>query len=245
MMTLLWIVSIRLKNVSIVDLFWGLGFVVAALLYFLKGEGFEVRKILVYDHDSHMGFETFNLPWWRNAGKGEDFRYRQFRKDFGEKRYWWISYFQVFFLQGILMWLISAPLLGAQFYGTEVNLGWLDFMGIFFWLIGFTFEAGGDFQLARFKANPENKGKVLDYRLLALYPTSELFRRCSRLVGFCSCMYGRRKLYSRIGISVDDGVDHQGLRGCPAGENTDNHEAQYADYKRKTSAFLPWFPKKK
>ena len=56
--------------------------------------------------------------FWRNSGKGEDFRYRQFRKDYGEKRYWWISYFQVFVLQGFLMWLISAPLLAAQFYGS-------------------------------------------------------------------------------------------------------------------------------
>jgi len=60
------------------------------------------------------------------------------------------------------MWLISLPLLGAQYFGQNNPLGFLDFAGIVFWLIGFTFEAGGDFQLAIFKADPANKEKVLD-----------------------------------------------------------------------------------
>ncbi len=70
MMALLWIVSIRLKNVSIVDPFWGLGFVVAALLYFMKGEGFEVRKDTGHDHDSPLGSETFDLPLVAQCGEG-------------------------------------------------------------------------------------------------------------------------------------------------------------------------------
>ena len=80
-----------------------------------------------------------------NWGKREDFRYKEFRKKYGEKRYWWISFFQTFMLQGILMWLISAPLLGAEYYGYDRNLGILDFIGMFFWITGILFEAGGDY----------------------------------------------------------------------------------------------------
>jgi steroid 5-alpha reductase family enzyme len=161
MMTILWLTSILIKNVSIVDLFWGLGFVLAGWVYFLNTDGFGVRKIIIMTLLTIWGLRLSIYLAWRNHGKGEDFRYRKFRNDYGEKRYWWISFFQTFLLQGILMWLISAPILGAQFYpGNEPGI--LDFAGIILWIIGFVFEAGGDMQLARFKANPANKGKVLN-----------------------------------------------------------------------------------
>ena len=161
MMSLIWIVSVFLKNVSIVDIFWGFGFVVAAAFYFLKSEGNEPRKILVLSIAAIWGLRLTLYLAWRNYGKGEDYRYREFRRKYGEKRYWWISYFQTFLLQGILMWLISAPLLGAQYYGHDKSLGILDFTGVLSWITGFIFEAGGDYQLAVFRSNPANKGKVL------------------------------------------------------------------------------------
>ncbi len=112
-----------MKNVSIVDLFWGPGFVVTAVFYFLNTDGSELRKIILLTLVSIWGLRLSVYLTWRNYGKGEDFRYREFRKKYGENRYWWISFFQTFLLQGILMWLISAPLLGAQYYGADRNLG--------------------------------------------------------------------------------------------------------------------------
>jgi steroid 5-alpha reductase family enzyme len=162
MMTLLWIISVIKKNVSIVDLFWGFGFVLVSVFYFLNTDGYSLRKIIVMSLAAAWGFRLSIYITWRNYGKGEDFRYRQFRQNYGEKRYWWISFFQTFLLQGILMWLISAPLLGAQYYGQNKALNFLDWTGIIFWIIGIAFEAGGDWQLAVFKSNPANKGKVLD-----------------------------------------------------------------------------------
>jgi steroid 5-alpha reductase family enzyme len=245
MMALLWIVSIRLKNVSIVDPFWGLGFVVAALLYFMKGEGFEVRKILIMTMTALWGLRLSIYLWWRNAGKGEDFRYRQFRQDFGEKRYWWISYFQVFFLQGVLMWLISAPLLGAQFYGSEVNLGWLDFLGVFLWVVGFTFEAGGDFQLARFKSNPENKGKVLNSGFWRYTRHPNYFGDAAVWWGFALVCMAAGSFIPVMGSLLMTALIIR-VSGVALLEKTlTTTKPEYADYKRKTSAFLPWFPKKK
>ncbi len=245
MMALLWIVSIRLKNVSIVDPFWGLGFVVVALLYFMKGEGFEVRKILVMIMVAIWGLRLSIYLLWRNSGKGEDFRYRQFRKDFGEKRYWWISYFQVFFLQGVLMWLISAPLLAAQFYGSEVNLGWLDFLGILLWVVGFTFEAGGDFQLARFKSNPENKGKVLNSGFWRYTRHPNYFGDAAVWWGYaCICM-AAGSFIPVMGSLLMTALIIK-VSGVALLEKTlTNTKPQYADYVRRTSAFIPWFPKKK
>ena len=169
-MSLLWIISVILKNASIVDLFWGFGFVLSSGYFFMSTEGFSPRKIILMILVFIWGMRLSLYLTWRNYGKGEDFRYREFRKKYGEKRYWWISFFQVFILQGILMWLISAPLLGAQYYGGGKSLNILDIAGIALWITGFMFEAGGDYQLAVFKANPSNKGKVMDSGYLTDLP---------------------------------------------------------------------------
>ena len=106
MMTTLWIISVIRENVSIVDIFWGFGFVLVSILYFLLGEGNETRKIIVLLLSSVWGLRLTVYIAWRNYGKGEDFRYKQFRKNYGENRYWWVSFFQTFLLQGFLMWHI-------------------------------------------------------------------------------------------------------------------------------------------
>jgi len=161
-MTLLWVVSVIVKNVSIVDLFWGLGFILTGVFYFLKTGGNEPRKIILMILVAVWALRLSVYLAWRNIGKGEDFRYKQFREKYGANRYWWISFFQTFLLQGILMWLISAPLLGAQIQGQNTSLGVFDYAGIVLWIIGFCFESIGDLQLARFKNDPVNKGKVLN-----------------------------------------------------------------------------------
>ena len=162
MMTLLWLVSVVMINVSIVDLFWGMGFVVAGTIYFLLSDGNEARKNVIVILVLIWGLRLSIYLAWRNIGKGEDFRYKEFRRNYGEKRYWWISFFQTFLLQGVLMWVISLPLLAAMFYGADKEFEWLDLLAIFVWMIGFLFEGGGDIQLALFKKNPSNKGKVLN-----------------------------------------------------------------------------------
>ena len=79
MMTMLWLVSIFLKNVSIVDLFWGIGFVVSATAYFVLTEEIGVRKVLLLGMVLLWGLRLSIYLAWRNIGKGEDFRYREFR----------------------------------------------------------------------------------------------------------------------------------------------------------------------
>ncbi|TET54987.1 MAG: DUF1295 domain-containing protein, partial [Anaerolineales bacterium] len=77
-------------------------------------------------------------------------------------KWWWFSFFKVFLLQGLLMWIISAPLLAAQTSAAPAQLTLLDYSAIVVWSIGFLFEALGDMQLATFKADPASKGRVLN-----------------------------------------------------------------------------------
>ncbi|WP_282136352.1 DUF1295 domain-containing protein [Seonamhaeicola maritimus] len=162
LITLLWIWSVFIKNVSIVDIFWGFGFVIVNTFYvFMSGE-INDRKLLTLALVGIWGLRLSIYLAYRNIGKGEDFRYQEFRKKYGPKRYWWFSYFQTFLLQGALIMIVSLPLLGINTSNSTGTLYVFDYLGLLVWLIGFTFEAGGDFQLARFKRNAKNKGMVLN-----------------------------------------------------------------------------------
>lgn len=243
-MTLLWIVSLFAKNASIVDPFWGLGFVIAGVFYFYNSDGLQIRKLIVLTLLIIWGLRLSIYLGWRNLGKVEDFRYQQFRKDYGAHRYWWVSFFQVFLLQGVLLWLISAPLLSAQFYDGKIALNFFDYAGILIWIIGFMFEAGGDFQLTRFKSDPKNKGKVLNTG----------FWKYTRHPNY----FGDATVWWSFGLFSVAAGDYLPLlssllmtllivkvSGVYMLEKTlKNTKPQYKDYVEKTSAFFPWFPKK-
>ena len=166
LMTGVWLVSLILKDSSIVDIVWGAGFVVAAVAYFALTDGYQTRKLVLLVLVAIWGLRLSLHIFFRNKGKGEDFRYRKWREQHGAS-YWWVSFFRVYLLQGVLMWIISGPLLAAQFHATPAYLTAFDVLGIAVWVIGFIFEAGGDWQLMRFKANPANKGKLLKTGLWA------------------------------------------------------------------------------
>lgn len=244
MMTLLWIISIPIKNVSIVDMFWGFGFVVACSVYFLTTEGNDIRKIILLILVAIWGLRLSFYLAWRNLGKGEDFRYKKFRKDYGEHRYWWISFFQTFLLQGILMWLISVPLLGAQYFGQEMTLNILDYIGMIIWLIGFIFEAGGDYQLARFKSNLANKGKVLDKGFWHYTRHPNYFGDAAVWTGFGIICISAGSYLPVLGSVLMIAVIIK-VSGVALLEKTLKvTKPEYKDYIEKTSAFIPWFPKK-
>jgi steroid 5-alpha reductase family enzyme len=243
LMTALWVVSVIIKNVSVVDLFWGFGFVLTAGFYFIKTDGFELRKIILMTLVAIWGLRLSVYLAWRNLGKGEDFRYRQFRKNYGENRYWWISFFQTFLLQGVLMWLISVPLLGAQYYGLRNTLSIFDYLGITFWFIGFCFEAGGDYQLALFKADTTNKGKVMDKGFWRFTRHPNYFGDSSVWWG-----YGFLCLASGSHLPVLGSLLMTVLIIKVSGvalleKSLKEQKPQYKEYIEKTSAFIPWFPK--
>jgi steroid 5-alpha reductase family enzyme len=244
-MTILWITSIIIRNVSIVDIFWGAGFVVTGTFYFITGPGNPSRKIMLLVLVTLWGLRLSLYLLWRNAGKGEDFRYREFRKKYGEHRYWWISYFQTFLLQGILMWLISAPLLGAQFSGSETSVWWLDILGCTVWAIGFIFEAGGDYQLAKFRSDPTSRGKVLMTGFWRYTRHPNYFGDSAAWWG-----YGLICLAAGSYIPVAGSLLMTALIIKVSGvalleKSLNSKKPEYREYAESTNAFIPWFPKKR
>jgi steroid 5-alpha reductase family enzyme len=244
LITLLWVWSVIIKNVSIVDLFWGLGFVVVNAFYILTSGELNARKILLLVLVSVWGLRLSIYLAWRNLGKGEDFRYQEFRRKYGPERYWWFSYFQTFLLQGVLMMIVSLPLLGVS-AGTDSNtLGVIDFIGVFVWLTGIIFEAGGDVQLARFKRNPKNKGQVLDTGFWKYTRHPNYFGDSAVWWAYALFSIAAGSYWQIIGSVIMTLLIIK-VSGVALLEKTLTcTKPQYRDYIRKTSSFLPWFPKK-
>lgn len=245
MMTSLWVVSVFIKNVSIVDLFWGLGFVITGWFYYFHTEGFEPRKLVLMIMVTIWGLRLSGYLAWRNVGRGEDFRYQQFRRNYGENRYWWISFFQTFLLQGVLMWLISVPLLGAQYHTGNLHLGIIDFVGIALWIIGITFESGGDFQLARFKADPSNKGKVLDSGFWKFSRHPNYFGDTAVWWGYGLLSVAAGSFLPALGSLLMTALIIKVSGVVLLEKSLVSKKPGYKEYIERTSAFIPWFPKKK
>jgi steroid 5-alpha reductase family enzyme len=154
-----WVLSIILKNASIVDIVWGLGFVMVAWVVRLSTDANNARQWLLVAMVTVWGLRLAGYLFWRNHGNGEDFRYRAMRKHYGP-RFGLISLVTVFALQGALMFVVSLSVQLGQADATP-NIGVIAYIGVALWLVGLFFEAVGDAQLARFKADPANQGMVM------------------------------------------------------------------------------------
>jgi steroid 5-alpha reductase family enzyme len=242
-MTAIWLLSLALRNAGIVDVFWGLGFVAVALVYLVGGDGFLGRKILITALVAIWGLRLSLHILRRNWGKGEDYRYREWRERAGG-RFWWTSFFQVFLLQGVLLWLISAPLLAAQFNGSPDNFTPVDILGALVWGAGFYFEAAGDWQLAHFKSDPANKGKVMRAGLWR-------YTRHPNYFGDATVWWGLFIVAAATGEGVwtifSPVLMTFLLLRVSGVALLERKQAQtkpeYREYMENTSAFVPWFPR--
>jgi steroid 5-alpha reductase family enzyme len=239
----LWLVSVRIRNASIVDVFWGIGFALVALSGFAWGEASTApRSLLVSAMVTVWGLRLGGYLLWRNAGHGEDPRYAAMRARAGA-RFWWRSLFSVFVLQGAILWFVSLPLQVVQ-AAPGGPLGALDAAGLAVWCIGLIFESVGDLQLARFKADPRNAGAVMDRGLWRYTRHPNYFGDFCAWWGIfgvaLSAPHGAYTVASPALMSFlllrVSGVPllERGLR---------EHRPGYADYARRTSAFFPRPPR--
>jgi steroid 5-alpha reductase family enzyme len=240
LMVVVWLISIFIRDASIVDMVWGLGFVVSAwVTYLAAGEG-SVRGLLLTILVSLWGLRLSGYLIWRNLGKPEDYRYQEMRRQSGD-RFWLVSLFRVFILQGVLMWVISVPVTITQ--RATTHLFWLDYVGLAIWLVGLFFEAIGDFQLASFKARPDSKGKVMDRGLWR-------YTRHPNYFGDFVVWWGHYSLalaggawwtvFSPLVMSIL----LLRVSGVAMLEKTiGERRPEYAEYVRRTNAFFPGFPR--
>jgi len=160
-MTAVWLLSLRLRDASIADVFWGPGFALVALL----SAGISApspRGVLLASLTSLWGLRLalhIGRRWWKKTE--EDRRYQAMRATWGD-RFPLVSLFTVFLLQGALLWVVSLPLQAGAALGGSRPLGWQDAAGVLLFAVGLGFEAVGDAQLARFLGDPSSRGRVME-----------------------------------------------------------------------------------
>ena len=238
---LLWLLSLRLKDASIVDIFWGPGIAgvvdIAAGMSHAGGPRTSTVLLLV----NLWALRLAAYIWARHHG--EDHRYGAMRIKFGAN-WWWLSFVQVFLLQAILIWFIPAPLVAAILY-SGMPMGWLDYAGVGIAGAALVFEALADFQLGAFRSDPANKGKVMDRGLWGWSRHPNYFGEAAMWWGFFIIGYAASHMWwlllspllittlllivSGVSLMEDDIAERR---------------PGYAKYKREVSAFIPWFRKR-
>ena len=143
------------------------------------------------------------------------------------------------------MWLISAPLLGAQYYGTANSPGIIDLAGIVIWITGFTFEAGGDLQLALFRSNPSNKGKVLDKGFWRYTRHPNYFGDSAVWWGYGLICIASGSFLPALGSLLMTALIIKVSGVALLEKSLKEQKPQYKNYIENTSSFFPWFPGKR
>jgi steroid 5-alpha reductase family enzyme len=243
LMIILWLASLLIKNASIVDIFWGFGFIVVTWAAFvLTPQGYLPRKQLMAALVTIWGLRLMLHIYLRNAGQPEDFRYAKWREENG-RRWWWISFFKVFLLQGVLMWIISAPLLATQTSGFPAILTPLDYIGASIWTVGFLFETIGDLQLMIFKANKANRAKILTTGLWKYTRHPNYFGEAVLWWGFYIIALAAGFWWTIFSPILMTFLLLK-VSGVAMLERAMKTKSGYEEYMRKTNAFVPWFPGK-
>lgn len=240
LMVVTWLISLAVTDASIVDMVWGLGFVVAVWASFVAGGAATDRGILAAVLVTIWGLRLTGYLVWRNLGEPEDYRYRAMRRKRPES-FWIVSLFQVFGLQALLMWVVATPPVLAQSSDGELNA--LDFLGVAIFAFGLFFETVGDYQLARFKADPGSKGKVMDKGLWR-------YTRHPNYFGDFCVWWGIFLVAAAGGLwwTVFSPVVMSTLllrvSGVALLEKTiERRRPEYAEYATRTNAFFPGPPK--
>jgi len=240
LVTFLWLVSLLIKNASIVDVFWGIGFVFIAWLDYSISPFMSSTKWLLLILITIWGLRLALHIGIRNRGKPEDFRYAKWRKEHG-KGWPLISYFQVFLLQGFLMWIIAAPLISIRVTDGIPPLPPLAVIGALIWVYGFFFEAVGDWQLARFKADPANKGKLMTSGVWKYTRHPNYFGDAAQWWGFYLIAAGAGGWWTIFSPIVMTFLLLK-VSGVAMLEKTMKDKPGYKEYAQKTSAFIPMPP---
>jgi len=236
-MSLWFIISLLKKRNDVADIAWGLGFVFITWLSFFISQDLSARSLLVNVLVSIWGLR---LAWHissRNKGKTEDYRYLAWRKEWG-KWFYVRSYFQVYFLQGVLLYVILLPVLFIN-RNSGLNLNFIDGLGVLVWIIGFIFETVGDEQLKNFISNPINKGKLMQTGLWRYTRHPNYFGEVTQWWGLwliaINAPYGWITIIGPLTITILI----LKVSGVPLLEKKMADNPEFAEYKKRTSVFFP------
>lgn len=241
-MTFLYIIAHMKQNNSIVDIGWGLGFIIIALTTFFKSSNHQPLHFIITGLIIIWGLRLAIHIYLRNKGKGEDKRYTAMRASWG-KWHAIYSFFQVFMLQGFLMLIIAYPIILIN-STSPAPLTMLSFIGLSMWFIGFFFESVGDYQLTQFLKNPVNKGRIMRYGLWKYTRHPNYFGELMMWWGiFISTISLPGGLFTIISPLMMTFLLLY-VSGIPLLEKPLNENPEFQEYKKVTNPLIPWFSQK-
>ncbi len=240
-MTALWLLSLALRDASIVDIWWGPGFVVVAAVAAQTAATEGSRTAALVALTALWGLRLGIYLLARNAGHGEDPRYQAMRRNWGP-RFPWISAVTVFALQGVLQWTVSLPTQIGIAIGGELGLiGWI---GVAVVAGGLLFETVGDLQLTRFRRDPANAGRVMAHGLWRYTRHPNYFGDCVAHWGlFLVAFVGTASWLSSIGPIVMTVLLLRVSGVALLERSIGKRRPGYAEYQARTNAFFPGPPK--
>jgi steroid 5-alpha reductase family enzyme len=234
-------ISLLTRLFRVVDIFWGLSFIILSL-FCLKAAGLYLpRQLLVTVLIALWGLRLSGYLVVRSWGKGEDPRYAAFAAQWGSWIY--VRYFVLFLFQGVLVWLISFSMIAIMSDATAGSFGYFDFFAVLLWCIGFAYEVIGDWQLQRFLRDPSQKGTIMDRGLWRFTRHPNYF---GEIVMWWSIWLLALPVGS-MGVTLISPLTITGIIlyfSLPLTERQLSVNHLYVDYKERTSALIPWYPKK-
>lgn len=237
---LLFFVALKLKDNSIVDIGWGIGFIIISIISLISGGKFLPAGLLVSTLVTIWGLRLALHIFIRGRGKGEDFRYKKWREEWG-KTLVIRSFFQIFILQGFFMLVIGIPIIVTN-SSTREGLNIIDFIGAIIWIIGFIFQAVSDFQLLKFKKNPASKGKIMKDGLWKYSRHPNYFGESVMWWGIFIISISSGNYFFSVISPLTITFLLLKVSGVPMLEEKYRDNDEYQDYIRKTSAFFPRKP---
>ena len=243
----MWLISLAMKDSSIVDIFWGPGCAIGGWVAFFVASGGTTRTTIV------LVLATLwaaRIGWYigkRNWG-AEDRRYARLRKHVEDqgKSYVWYSLKHVFLYQGAMMWVASLPIMFAVIYKQPANLGPVAWLGVAAFVVGLIVETVADNQMSAFRNGPRQPGEVMDRGLWRYSRHPNYFGEmmiqwgffliaCDQPIGLITFVGPLVLSYNIIGPLGAALLERRLLKKNPG----------YADYIARTSKFIPWPPKAK
>ena len=240
--TILFIISVIIKDNSIADIAWGSGFIIASVSVLLYQGTFGLRNILITALIIIWGSRLSIRIFRRNRGRGEDWRYKRWREEWG-RTFYPRSYLQVFILQGLLLLVNVSPVIIINSFPAQ-TAAWTDVVGLCFWLVGFYFESVGDWQLDRFVRNPANRGKIIQEGLWRYTRHPNYFGEITMWWGIFIIALGSP--YGIFGIIGPATITYLivFVSGIPLAEKAMEQTPGFAEYKQRTSVLIPWLTRK-
>jgi len=241
-MTALFLGALWRRDNSIVDIGWGPGFILVAGLTLLWRGEIVWRPLLVSILIAVWGFRLGIHIYLRKRGKPEDFRYAAWRRAWG-RSFVPRSFFQIFMLQGLLLLLVAWPIWLTNLSPAR-PLTILDAVGGLVWLAGFVLETVSDGQMERFRRDPAHKGRIMTGGLWSASRHPNYFGEAVQWWGLfliaLSGISGWTAAVSPLLITVL----LLKVSGIPMLEKKYAGNAEFAAYARRTSVFIPWFPRR-